>query len=359
MRRRPLGRRARSRCAGVLFLVGFVVSGCGRDHDDRSDASLPDVSLGLPKSAQETLLAEGQAAYETYCIGCHGATGDGHGAAAGFLSPRPRDFQKANFKFSSTRSGRLPADEDLKRTIRFGLKGTAMSAWDRLSDRTVAALVAHIKTFSPKWRERQPAQAIPLVEDPYRSTPDKSEAIARGEMIYHGYATCWTCHPAYVSDAKINEYLVAVESSPRPGFRQDLRHSVGKVNTEGELTYPPDFLRDFVRSGATVADLYRSIAAGITGTAMPTWVDSMEYASTEGHGPLVETQDLWAISYYVQSLLARRPAKLAMGSFDIRERPRAIYLHGEIPPPAVSPELEVLQGGEDFFDDDEQPVEDG
>ena len=344
-------RRARLRCARVLFFTGFVVFGCGRQHDDRLDTSRPGASSGFQESAEETLLAEGQAAYETYCTGCHGETGDGNGEAAGFLDPRPRNFQNANFKFSSTRSGRLPANEDLKRAIRYGLKGSAMPAWEMLPDRTVESLVAYIKTFSPKWRERQPATAIPLVEDPYRPIPDKTEAIARGELIYHGYATCWTCHPAYVSDAKINEYLEAVESPPRPGFRPDLRHSVGKVNTEGELLYPPDFLRDFVRAGTTVHDLYRSIAAGITGTAMPTWVDSMEYSSAEGHGPLVETKDLWAISYYVQSLLTRRPAKLATGSFDIRERPRKIYLNGELPPPAVSPELESIEGGEDFYDE--------
>jgi hypothetical protein len=346
----PLNRGTSIRCAPGWLVAGLVVAGCGGDHDDSTDTSRPGAAFGFQKSVEETLLAEGQAAYDTYCVGCHGAAGDGNGEAAGFLHPRPRNFQEANFKFSSTRSGRLPTDEDLKRTIRNGLKGSAMPAWDRLPDRTLEALVAHIKTFSPKWRERQPATAIPLVEDPYRSEPDKSEAVARGELVYHGYATCWTCHPAYVSDAKINEYLQAVESPARLGFRPDLRHSVGKVNTEGEMIHPPDFLRDFVRAGTSVDDLYRSVAAGITGTAMPTWVDSMEYASTEGHGPLVETADLWAIAYYVQSLIARRPAKLAAGSFDIRERMQKIYLNGEVPPPVVAPELEALEGG-DFYDD--------
>jgi hypothetical protein len=211
-----------------------------------------------------------------------------------------------------------------------------MPDWPLLSEHTVDALAAYIKTFSPKWKERLPAAPIPTVSDPFRRMADKSGAVKRGEEVYHGYAACWSCHPSYVGEGKINQYLTAVELAPRAGFRPDLAESEGKVSGEGELIFPPDFRRDFVRGGMTVDDLYRSIAGGITGTAMPTWVDSMELKSAHGE-LLVEPADLWAMAYYVQDLIRQRPATLADGVFVLRERRQTLYFHGEIPPPAQEP----------------------
>jgi mono/diheme cytochrome c family protein len=278
----------------------------------------------------DPLIADGREAYTRYCVGCHGVNGDGNGDAARFMHPRPRDFQAARFKFSSTRAGRLPTDEDLRRTIVEGLKGSAMPPWNLLPDQTVTALIAYIKTFSPKWVERRPASPIPRVDDPYRAAEDKSEAIARGERVYHGFATCWTCHPSYLSTDQINGHLAAMENPTRDAFRPKLEESEVKPNEDGELIYPPDFRRDYVRAGTTVDDLYRSIAAGITGTAMPTWVDSMAYPSAHG-GVLVETADIWAMAYYVQDLIRQRPARLADGEFVVRPRPVPILAPGARP----------------------------
>ncbi len=329
-------------------------TGCGEGGLDLDTSKAAE--FGFQKSIQTTLVEEGRAAYRTYCIGCHGEKGDGNGPAARFLSPRPRNFTTGRFKFSSTRAGLLPTDEDLRRTITRGLKGSAMPGWDMLPARTVTALIAYLKTFSPKWKEQSPASPIPKVDDPYRALEDKSEAIARGEKVYHGFAACWSCHPAYVSEEKINEYLVEFESEPREGFRPNLRQSQGKVNADGELIYPPDFTRDFVRSGAAVDDLYRSIAAGITGTAMPTWVDSMEIPSTKHPDiPLVQPSDLWALAYYVQSLILQRPARLVPGEFAVRDRRQKIL--GPDEPWVPLPQVEETPAGETFeegeFEEDE------
>jgi hypothetical protein len=110
------------------------------------------------------------------------------------------------------------------------------------------------------------------------------------------------------------------------------------------LVYPPDFERDYLRAGVTAEDLYRSIAAGLTGTAMPTWIDSMHLPSPKaGAPPLVRPDDLWATAYYVQSLVARRPAKLTEGEFAVRERPQWISLTGQPPPAAPKPEAAPAQ----------------
>lgn len=328
-------------CLAVLSL-GI---GCAKDDLD-ADTSRPD-DLGLDRTHQVALIEEGEAAYVRHCIGCHGDKGDGNGEAAKFLHPKPRNFVSANYKFSWTRSGQLPSDEDLKRTIKEGLKGSAMPPFDLLPERTREALVAYIKTFSPKWKERMPAAAIPVVHDPYLLEADKSQAIARGEEIYHGFAMCWNCHPAYVSPDRINTYRRSVNAMEFGEFREDLNEAVGKENTEGQLIYPPDFKRDFVRAGMDVKDLYRSIAAGITGTAMPTWVDSMHVpAESPDDPPLVKVEDLWAMAYYVQDLIRQRPQKLSEDQVVIRDRKQSIYLHGEPPKPVVEPE-EAEEVGED------------
>ncbi len=299
------------------------------------------------------LFEVGRLAYAKYCIGCHGASGDGKGESAGFLYPKPRDFILAHYKFSSTRSGSLPTDSDLERTIRAGLRGTAMSGWKLLPDRTVEALVVYIKRFSPKWQHRLPAPKIPKVADPYRKLTDKAVAIARGEVVYHGFASCWSCHPAYVSTVKINEYLAMMENPLLDTWRTNLNEAVATTNEFGEIDYPPDFRRDFVRAGMTVADLYRSIAAGITGTSMPTWADSMNYKRDDG-STLVKPSDLWAMAYYVQSLIEQRPAKIAPDAIVVRQRPMSIRLNGRLPAEIEDPtdaalDTETIEP--DFFED--------
>lgn len=346
------GSQGAARAVAALVAAMLVLSGCDESDERDVDTSKPHgAQFGFQTDIATSLVEEGRIAYQQYCVGCHGTSGDGNGEAAVFLDPKPRNFVLANFKFSSTRSGQLPTDADLKRTLRNGLRGSAMPPFNLLPERTLDGLVAYIKTFSPKWSERSPAAAIPVVEDPFRDAADKTEAIRRGEAVYHGFVTCWSCHPSYVEESKINDYLEQFGSARREGFRPDLHLAVGKPNSEGQLIYPPDFLRDYVRAGASVDDLYRSIAAGITGTAMPTWIDSIDVpAESPDQPPIVSRADLWAAAYYVRDLIAKRPPLLAEGKFDLRERPSPIYLHGA-PPPATAPAEEAEEAPEIELDE--------
>lgn len=331
---------------GVTAVVTIVsLIGC----DSRPDIEVARVGEPLSEEVLFTQqLKYGKQSYEQLCIGCHGAKGDGNGEAARFLDPKPRNFKLAYFKFSSTRSGEMPTDADLKRTIKYGLKGSAMPAFEFLPEPQVEALIAYVKTFSPKWHERGTGSPIPIVDDPYRSLDDKSPAIARGEMIYHGYSTCWTCHPAYVNGGKINEYRKELGFTTYDQFREGMGESVGKANVEGWIIYPPNFHRDYVRSGADIDSLYRSIAAGITGTAMPTWIDSMNLEADDGSKTLlVKTDDLWALAYYVQSLMRERPTRVAPDQLAVRDdRARTIYIDG-IPADAAKSEADTEPVGEE------------
>lgn len=72
----------------------------------------------------------GRGLYRKHCVHCHGVTGDGNGPTARFLNPYPRDFRRSLFKFKSTYpEGEKPTREDLMRTIREGINGTAMPSF--------------------------------------------------------------------------------------------------------------------------------------------------------------------------------------------------------------------------------------
>lgn len=291
------------------FIVGLsLLAGCGEKQLPETDVEVSRKSdFGYQTSVQTTLVFQGRNLYQQYCIGCHGERGDGLGDAARYLNPKPRDFVAANFKFSSTRSGQLPTDMDLFRTITNGLRGSSMPPWNLLPERDRWALVAYIKTLSPKWKDRGDATRIPEYPDPYRENPDKSAAIARGQKVYHGFFRCWSCHPAYVDEAKISEYIKSTGGVPADHYRPNLGHADVKATSEGETIFAPDFLRDYVRAGWSIPDLYRSIAAGITGTAMPTWIDIMTDPPKDDDGnPIVTSGDLWAMAYYVQYLIKQR-----------------------------------------------------
>ncbi len=101
--------------------------------------------LALCFALPATALADGASDFATYCSTCHGATGQGDGAAAAAMDPKPASF---NAEFFKTRD-----DATLTKAIKEG--GTAvgksamMSPWGSvLKDDQIKAVVAHIKTLA-------------------------------------------------------------------------------------------------------------------------------------------------------------------------------------------------------------------
>lgn len=324
----------------------LLVCGCGDKalQEPEIDTSKSKADFGYQTSAQTAMLLEGKLAYGQYCVGCHGVNGDGKGEGSYALNPKPRDFVMAKFKFSSTRSGQLPTDEDLLRTITLGLRGSAMPSWNFVPEQTRIAMVQYIKTFSPKWKQFGEGARIPLYNDPYKQEADKTAAIERGRAAYHGFFRCWTCHPAYVEPARISTYISAFGGAPADTYRPDLHLADIKTTEAGESIFAPDFLRDFVRAGSTIPDLYRSIAAGITGTAMPTWVDIMDSPPTDAAGkPVVQPADLWAMSYYVQDLIKQRPPRFAAGKVAVRPLREITFKMGGAEYVAKVPQLDSAE----------------
>ncbi len=234
-------------------------------------------------------LNNGAEKFVTYCAACHGVKGDGKGPAGVALRPPPRDFTQGEFKFAAVASGQLPNDDDLMRIVEGGLHGTAMLAWRDVGTADLSDIIQYIKTLSPRWQDKMPGDPIVPSPDPWGEAR-KADAITRGMKVYHGLAQCLSCHPAYETKDAIN--AVSLELSHREAtLRPDPYHSVLKDSDYRVKLMPPDFTRDTLRSGDSLKDIYRTIASGIGGTAMPTW-----------KGALPE-EDIWAMAYYVRSLV--------------------------------------------------------
>jgi cytochrome c oxidase cbb3-type subunit 2 len=221
--------------------------------------------MTLPDTAQQ--VARGKLVYERRCTGCHGAKGDGNGPAATFLDPRPRNFTLGSFKFRTTPSGSLPTDGDLYRTLTRGVRWTAMPTWHELPEKDRIAVIAYIKTFSPRWKDEKPEPPI-LIVDPPKPTP---ELLARGQQLYT-QAKCFQCH----GDSGKGDGPSAGE------LRDDLKFPIR----------PADFTKGQFKGGGEVSDIYRTMTTGMDGTPMPSFADSMK------------DDERWAISYYVLSFSA-------------------------------------------------------
>lgn len=302
---------------GLLLLSLALVSGCLRAPRFRAPVKLGGVVVPA------ATLNEGYEAYMQYCYACHGDKGDGRGPAASGMRPPPRDFTAGVFKFAGVPAGELPTDAELEAIVRDGLRGTPMLAWD-ISERERKAVVQYVKTFAPIWATATPGEpVVPDQPDPWRGR--EAEALAVGEKIYHlagveldpatnqpraVLAGCNACHPSYLSGADLAALSARVlrrpvESRADP-HRPELKESEYVVRDGQGATkvgfLPTDFLFHEVKRGTRPVDLFRTIAAGIGGTAMPTWKGQ------------VKDEDLWALAHYVRHLIGLRdtPAGAAL-----------------------------------------------
>jgi mono/diheme cytochrome c family protein len=139
-------------------------------------------------SARLDAQPRGKNVYDAHCVECHGESGRGDGSSAAYLTPHPRDFTTAKYKIRSTESGSVPTDGDLTQSVRQGLYGTAMPAWDRiLSDAEIADVVAYIKGLSPQFATAPQPVTVGA------GIPSSPESIARGQQVYDKLQ-CGKCH---------------------------------------------------------------------------------------------------------------------------------------------------------------------
>ena len=295
-----------------------LLAACRRPSGGPPPFSAP-LALG-GRTIAPAALERGRDAYTHFCRPCHGDAGDGKGPAASGVRPPPRDLRLGIYKFAAVPAGQLPRDEDFVRTIKHGLHGTAMLAWD-VPDAELDDLIQFVKAFAPRWRSEAPGDAVVAAPDPW--TGRDVDGIERGKRVYHGLAQCAVaCHPAYVTKAEIYAFAKELTGADTREIRGDVYLPIAKDSDYGFKILPPDFTFNPLRGGDTLDDIYRAIASGIGGTAMPTWKGVLPDA------------DLWALARYVRWLTG------------LRDTPRAEELRrtlAEQPPWSPPP----LDGGSD------------
>lgn len=217
---------------------------------------------------QAELLKQGRELYVQNCAGCHGLKGDGHGPAARWLNPKPRDFRDGVYKFRSTPAGALPTDGDLMRTLTAGVIGTSMPSWHLVPDRHRYALVQYIKTFSASFED------VSMSEPPIHLSPPPEDLMSpqrvyEGRLVYEKMA-CNQCH----GDTGLGDGPSANALDDQWGFRLK----------------PANFVHGKLRGGDTPVDIYRTFTTGLNGTPMPAYRDDL----TE--------DERWSLVAYIRAL---------------------------------------------------------
>jgi cbb3-type cytochrome c oxidase subunit III len=231
------------------------------------------VAIQAPGAASQTAQSgesRGKALYETHCVECHGASGDGNSSPAGLLTPRPRDFTSGKYKIRTTETGSIPTDDDLIRSVREGLNGSAMPGWrGLLSDGDIREVVDYVKTLSPRFAGETPK--LVTIGPDVASSP---ESVVRGLRVYETLR-CAACH------GNDGRGTGAIATSFQDDWKQPLHAT--------DLTEPWTF-----HGGSTSRDIYLRFRTGMSGTPMPSFVGTATDA------------EMWDLANYVVSL-ARKP----------------------------------------------------
>jgi mono/diheme cytochrome c family protein len=133
--------REEERWALVFHLESLSV----RFHEERPARP---VAVPNPPAEDEELRAKGRRLYATLqCVACHGEKGMANGPRAGLyrgptgqIDVRIRDFSRGRFI-------RGTEMQDIYLTLRVGLEGTPMAAYDALSDGEIWALAAYVRAL--------------------------------------------------------------------------------------------------------------------------------------------------------------------------------------------------------------------
>jgi cytochrome c oxidase cbb3-type subunit I/II len=259
--------------AGILALCAvFTLIGCGRTEEEEVAhlKKLNTVHRASYSEEQWATLWTGKRLFEQFCSGCHGLKGDGAGPAAAMLNVKPRNFTKGMFKFMSTKSGTLPTDADLNRTLLRGIPRSSMPNWSMLPEPDRVAIIQYIKTFSTRWQELGKPTPLSFSEPPaWIASPP---SIAKGKAVYARMG-CANCHGAL--------------------GHGDGMSSATLLDNAGNPIVPFNFTDGVLKGGATVKDIYRTFYTGLAGTPMPAF------------GGILSDEDNWHLVSYVLYLMGK------------------------------------------------------
>jgi mono/diheme cytochrome c family protein len=281
------------------------------------------------EAVEQRRLLNGAQTYRSLCAGCHGVSGDGNGEAAAYLQPKPRDYRRGIYKFTSTPYGMKPARSDLVRTIRRGAKGTSMPAFPwmpqqdlndvidyviLLSQRgeveTSMALLARddyaededldpadfldaLATVQESWAGAEGEVVLPVSAEP--AYDDASIALGRQAFLSRGCSKCHGEDGKGQTEWLSHEFLSAQAALPEAQRIQINYDAWGHPAPAADLT------ARMLHGGRRPLDIYRRIYTGINGTPMPAFGDALA----------AEPDTLWHLVHYVLSIVEGRPVGTA------------------------------------------------
>ncbi len=303
--------------------MAFVSDEAGEQDDDGAAGDEQQPAVVLVDTVDPEWLKQGAVIYRRRCAGCHGVTGDGNGPAAAYLQPKPRDYRRGIFKFTSTPYGAKPARHDLVRVLRRGAKGTSMPAFPWLPDDELEAVIDYVILLSQRGELEQYAlqlarydydedeeidfmefvdglanireawqEADDLVVSPLTPEPSYTqESILAGRRVFLDEKNgCYKCHGRDAEGQThwlSHEFLSTQESLP-----EDQRQQIN-YDDWGYPAPAADLTARFLHGGRRPIDIYRRIYTGINGTPMPA------FSQTFSDDP----DKIWHLVHYVMSIV--------------------------------------------------------
>lgn len=132
----------------VALAALVALAGCARKE---AEAPVPATSAAAPAAAVTANAAAGQKVFRMYCETCHGAGGQGDGAAAGALNPKPANFVTGAFKYDVNGNGTKGDIEDIKAIVHDGAAkhggSPLMAPWMMLTPDQLQAVAEYVKAF--------------------------------------------------------------------------------------------------------------------------------------------------------------------------------------------------------------------
>ena len=314
------------RAIGAWALAAsLIIVGCERpaDPEFQSSARVGQLSAELQTSLQTELvektgtyahpqligaeanatLAKGQAVYQQRCVQCHGISGDGNGPTAGFMYPRPRDYRRGVFKFTSTPYGARPLRSDLERTIRSGIRGTSMPEFNLLPNDEIEAVVDYVLTLTRRGEYEEELSALAENEEALPQDLIDEEAFPR-VMQRWSQAESQEVQPLTPQPKFTDEHValgkkafltIGCAKCHGEDGRGQMADNIGK-DLWGRTTRAADLTSGMLHGGPKPLDIYRRIYSGINGTPMP------------GFAPSLQSQPdtIWHLVAYVKFISNRR-----------------------------------------------------
>lgn len=257
--------------SGCFLLAAGPCAAAG--EKDKTEAAKTSAATAAEEAASRLQMHyyfKGRHIFEKQCVPCHGERGRGDGPWAEELTHKPRNFRSGVFKFRTTPYGKLPTDDDLRRTIRSGISGTAMPMFQKLSDSDVSGLIVYLKSFSRRWKDEELlADPLTLPETPqwFRHHDSVQKHASTGASKFA--EVCSTCHGEKGrGDGPASKTLVDIWENP---------------------IVPADLTNEHHKSGDTPADLYRTIATGLDGTPMV------------GFSETLSEEEIWQLVAFIKS----------------------------------------------------------